>query len=335
MKNVLITGVAGMIGSHFLDLLLEKKNYNIIGIDKLIFGHINNIQHNIGNPNFKFYKIDILDFDTLKIVSRDIDIIVHLAAIKKIGERQPGIPTLVTNVEGTDNIFKIAKMWGAKVVFASTSDVYGMSQDLPFREDGDLLLGPSMVKRWAYAVSKLYGEQLAYAYFKDENVPTVILRYFGGFSARSSFLWSGGHIPIFINAILKNEDVLIHGDGKQTRSMAYITDIAEGTFLAMENENALGEIINIGNDEEMSVVDSAKLIHQITNTGNDLKIKYIPFSDIFGDYKDIVRRVPDLSKAKSILNYQPKVSLKKAISLAVEEIKKQRNLNERKNNKSS
>ena len=138
-----------------------------------------------------------------------------------------------------------------------------MSPNIPFKEDGDLLLGPSMIKRWAYAVSKLYGEQLAYAYYKDESVPVVILRYFGGFSARSSFLWSGGHIPIFIKAALKNETMTIHGDGTQTRSMAYISDIVNGTFLAMENDNAIGEIINIGNDEEMSVIDAAKTNSQI------------------------------------------------------------------------
>jgi len=215
-------------------------------------------------------------------------------------------------------------MWGAKVIFASTSDVYGMSQDLPFREDGDLLLGPSMVKRWAYAVSKLYGEQLANAYYKDENVPMVILRYFGGFSSRSSFLWSGGHIPIFIKAILNDEEVPIHGDGSQTRSMAYISDIVEGTFLAMENENAIGEIINIGNPQELSVLGAAELIHKIASTGKELKIRNIPFSDIFGNYKDIMRRIPDLAKAKEILGYEPKVSMRDAISLTIKKIREEK-----------
>jgi len=322
VKNILITGVAGMIGSHLLDLLLEKRKYNIIGVDKLSFGQIENIQHNIGNPRFKFYKVDILDFDTLKIISKDIDIIVHLAAVKKIGEKQPGIPTLVTNVDGTSNILKLAKEIRAKVIYASTSDVYGMSTALPFKEDGDLLIGPSMIKRWAYAVSKLYGEQLAYAYHKDEGLPVVILRYFGGFSARSSFLWSGGHIPIFIKAILSDKPVMIHGDGTQTRSMAYISDIVEGTLLAIENQDAIGELINIGNDEEMSVLDSARLIHRIADTGKKLKIDYVPFSDIFGNYKDIMRRVPDLSKANSILGYSPKIKMEEAIPIMLENIKK-------------
>ena len=320
-KKILITGVAGMIGSHLLDALLRNNRYEIIGIDNLCFGKIENIKHNFNNPNFKFYNIDVLDFDSLKIIGKDIDIIIHLAAIKKIAEEDSSLPTLKVNYKGTENVFEIAKMWGSKVIFASTSDVYGMSPNLPFREDGDLLLGPSMVKRWSYAVSKLYGEQLAFAYFKDGGVPIVILRYFGGFSPRSSFQWSGGHIPIFINKILKDEEVIIHGDGKQTRSMAYVTDLVDGTILTLENENAVGEILNLGNDEEMSVIASAKLIHKLANTGKKLKLKFVPFGEIFGKYKDIMRRIPDLSKAKRILNYSPKVKLRKAIILTIQHIR--------------
>ena len=320
-KKILITGVAGMIGSHLLDALLRDNRYEIIGIDNLCFGKIENIKHNFNNPNFKFYNIDVLDFDSLKIIGKDIDIIIHLAAIKKIAEEDSSLPTLKVNYKGTENVFEIAKMWGSKVIFASTSDVYGMSPNLPFREDGNLLLGPSMVKRWSYAVSKLYGEQLAYAYFKDAGVPIVILRYFGGFSPRSSFQWSGGHIPIFINNILKNEEVIIHGDGKQTRSMSYVTDLIDGTILTLENKNAVGEIINLGNDEEMSVIASAKLIHKLANTGKKLKLKFVPFKEIFGEYVDIMRRVPDLSKAKRILNYSPKVKLREAILSTIQHMK--------------
>lgn len=320
-NKILITGVAGMIGSHLLDALLRDNRYEIIGIDNLCFGKIENIKHNLNNSNFKFYNIDVLDFDSLKIIGKDIGIIIHLAAIKKIAEEDLSLPTLKINYKGTENVFEIAKMWGSKVIFASTSDVYGMSPNLPFREDGDLLLGPSMVKRWSYAVSKLYGEQLAFAYFKDGGVPIVILRYFGGFSPRSSFQWSGGHIPIFIKKILNDEEVIIHGNGKQTRSMAYVTDLVDGTILTLENENAVGEILNLGNDEEMSVIASAKLIHKLANTDKKLKLKFVPFGEIFGKYKDIMRRIPDLSKAKRILNYSPKVKLRKAIILTIQHIR--------------
>ncbi len=323
-KKIIITGVAGMIGSHLLDELIKNKNYNIIGIDNLSFGKIENIQHNLNNPNFKFYRVDILDFETFKVLTKDADVIIHLAAVKKIGEADSSAATLLVNTKGTENALEVAKIWGAKFILASTSDVYGMSPDLPFREDGDLLLGPSTIKRWSYAVSKLYDEHLAYSYFKDYGLPVVIIRYFGGFSYRSSFQWSGGHIPIFINAILNDKEVIIHGDGSQTRSMAFISDLISGTAATIENEEAIGEVINIGNTEEMSVLDSAKLIHRIANTGKELKIKYVPFKEIFGDYKDIQRRIPDLTKAKRILNYSPKMNMEEAIRITLDKIKNQK-----------
>ena len=321
-KKILVTGVAGMIGSHLLDELL-KKNYEVIGIDNLSFGSFKNIEHNITNSNFKFYKVDICDFDTLKILGKDIDIIIHLAAYKKISEKESAMPTFEINGKGTENVFEVAKMWGSKVLFASTSDVYGMSTELPLNENGDLLIGPSMIKRWNYSVSKLYGEQMAFAYYHDHGVPIIVIRYFGGFSSRSSFAWSGGHIPIFIKAILNDEEIIIHGDGEQTRSMGFVDDLVNGTILAIECEKAIGEIINIGNDEELSVIDSAKLIHEIANTGKELKIKFIPMSEIFGKYKDILRRVPDLTKAKTLLGYEPKVKLNVAIELTIDSIKNQ------------
>jgi UDP-glucose 4-epimerase len=319
MKNILITGVAGMIGSHLLDEIL-KRNYNVVGIDNLSYGNFENIVHNINNPNFKFYSVDVSDFETLKILGKDIDIIVHLAAFKKIGEKDLSMPTFKINCNGTENIFEVAKMWGCKVVFASTSDVYGMSPDLPLREDGDLLIGPSMIKRWSYAVSKLYGEQLAFAYYHDYKVPVVIIRYFGGFSPRSNFSWSGGHVPIFIRSVLEDKEIIIHGDGTQTRSMGFVSDLVDGTLLAIENDNAIGEIINIGNDEELSVIDTAHLIYRIANTGNSPKIKFIEMSEIFGEYKDIMRRIPDLSKAKLLIGFQPKVKLEEAIKATIKEI---------------
>jgi UDP-glucose 4-epimerase len=321
-KKVLITGVAGMIGSHLLDELL-KKDYEITGIDNFSFGSIKNIEHNLDHPSFKFYRVDVSDFETLKILGKDIDTIIHLAAYKKISEKENAMPTFDTNGKGTENVFEVAKMWGCKVLFASTSDVYGMSPDLPLREDGDLLIGPSMIRRWNYAVSKLYGEQMAFAYYHDFGVPIVVIRYFGGFSSRSSFAWSGGHIPIFIRSVLNDEALIIHGDGSQTRSMGFVTDLVHGTILAIENENAIGEIINIGNDEEMSVIDSAKLIHQLANTGKELKITFQPMAEVFGKYKDILRRIPDLQKAKKILGYEPKVKLSQAIEQTIKAIRTQ------------
>jgi UDP-glucose 4-epimerase len=318
-KKILITGVAGMIGSHLLDEVL-KKGYTVIGIDNLSFGKTENIRHNFENPNFAFYNIDVTDYETLKILAKDVSCIIHLAAYKKISEKELSMPTFEINGKGTENIFRIAKIWNCKVIFASTSDVYGMSPDLPLNEDGDLLIGPSMIKRWSYAVSKLYGEQMAFAYYHDFNVPIVIIRYFGGFSPRSSFAWSGGHIPIFIRAVLEDSELIIHGDGSQTRSMGFVGDLVNGTILAMEDENAVGEIINIGNDEELSVLESAHLIHSIANTGKKLKIRFVPMKEIFGKYKDIERRIPDLAKSRKLLGYEPKTKLREAIEITIKAV---------------
>ena len=232
MKKIVVTGCAGMIGSHLVDELIQNEDVSVVGVDNLSFGHMENIEQALKSDRFSFYRVDVLDVEALKILSCGADIIVHLAAMKKSGEDDASLHTLRVNSRGTENVFEIARMWRCKVVFASTSDVYGMAP-IPHAEDNDLILGPSMIKRWAYAVSKLYDEQLAFAYYKDEKVPTVILRYFGGFSPRSSFSWSGGHIPIFIDAVLRDEPVNIHGDGTQTRSMADIRDLIRGTIAAI------------------------------------------------------------------------------------------------------
>jgi len=323
MKKVLITGVCGMVGSHLSDELL-RKGYKVVGIDNLKVGKRGNISESLKNHNFKFIKGDILNIKTVKAASKGADTIVHLAAAKKINEKEKALNTLDVNAAGTRNVLEAARKRRIKVVFASTSDVYGISKDLPFKEDGNLLIGSSTAKRWAYAVSKMYCEHLAFSYYKEFNVPIVILRYFGGFSSRASFSWSGGHLPLFIDAILNDKPVIVHGDGKQTRSMAYVEDIVRGTISAMENPKAIGEIFNIGNDEEISVIDTARLVHRIARTGKKLKIKFIPHKKIFGTYKEIKRRVPDLTKSKKVLKYKPRFSLRKAVEITIKEYKKAR-----------
>lgn len=321
MKKIVVTGCAGMIGSHLVDELIQNEDVSVVGVDNLSFGRMENIELALKSDRFSFYRVDVLDVEALKILSCGADIIVHLAAMKKSGEDDASLHTLRVNSRGTENVFEIARMWRCKVVLASTSDVYGMAP-IPHAEDNDLILGPSMIKRWAYAVSKLYDEQLAFAYYKDEKVPTVILRYFGGFSPRSSFSWSGGHIPIFIDAVLRDEPVNIHGDGTQTRSMADIRDLIRGTIAAIGREQAIGHIINLGNDEEVSVLDSARLIVDVINKETDLKrelkINFVPFSTIFGQYKDIMRRLPDLSKARLLLDYEPRYCLHEAVKTTVQ-----------------
>jgi UDP-glucose 4-epimerase len=316
MPKVMVTGVAGMIGSHLLDALM-KRGYEVSGIDNLSFGTLENIQSHLQADRFTFYEADILDLNVMKRVCRDVDTIVHLASVKKVGGSTSCMATLKVNGKGTENVLEMGKRYGCKVIQASTSDVYGMSPDIPFKEDGDLLIGPGNVKRWGYATAKLFCEQMAFSYHQDYDVPIVVLRYFGGFSPRSSTSWSGGHVPIFVDRIFKDLPIDIHGNGSQTRSMAYVDDLVRGTVLAIENQSAVGEIINIGNDEELSVVDTAVLIHEIADTGKKLKLNFVPMSEVFGNYKDIPRRKPDLTKANELLGYQPSISFEEGVKKIV------------------
>ena len=319
-RTIIITGVCGCIGSHLLDELLARGE-KVVGIDDLSYGKLKNIHGHLKNKNFKFYKLNILSASSLNKMIKRADIILHTASVKKVSEGQPAGPTLIVNTLGTVHVLELAKKLRSKVVIFSTSDVYGTSTKLPFKEDGDCVIGASSAKRWAYAVSKLFSEQIALSYYKDQGVPVVVMRYFGVFSERSSTGWSGGPIPSFVEAILKGEPVTIHGDGSQTRSMGHVYDTVRATLLAMDNSKAVGEIINIGNDEETSILETAKIIHQLSGVKTPLRINFVPLKKIFGTYREIKRRVPDLAKAKKILNYTPQVSYREGLKRIIDHYK--------------
>ena len=188
-KIIGITGIAGMLGSHLSELLINK-GYIVKGIDNFTTGTLENLDKIISHPNFSMEDLDGRDEGKLKEALKDCELIIHLAAVKKVVESQSSFETLDVNVKMTQNVLNIAKSNKAKVIFASTSDVYGLSNEIPFKEDQDLKLGASTAKRWAYAASKLYCEHLCISYCKDFEVKVAILRYFGGFSDKSSFTWS-------------------------------------------------------------------------------------------------------------------------------------------------
>jgi UDP-glucose 4-epimerase len=193
-----------------------------------------------------------------------------------------------------------------------------MSEDLPFKECGNIVLGPSYIKRWSYAVSKLYCENLVFAYHQEYGLPVVVLRYFGCFGSRSNSGPSGGHIPLFISEAMRGGVLTIHGNGRQTRSMGYVGDVVRGTILAIKNKKAVGEILNIGNDEEMSVLEAAEYIIKISGN-KKARLEFIPHKKVFGEYKEIMRRIPDLTKAKKILGYSPSVSIREALKIVYED----------------
>ena len=320
--KILITGVAGMLGSHLAEILIKKK-YTVYGVDNLIVGKKENLNFNFKKKYFHFLKTDVCNKTKIHNLIRKVDVVVHLAAIKKVTEIQSSYATLDVNVSSTKIVLDGAKKYKKKVIFASTSDVYGVSKNIPFKEDGNLIIGQSLAKRWSYAVSKIYCEHLCYCYYKEFGVKVVILRYFGGFSHKSSFSWSGGHIPNFIDQILNKKPVTIHGDGKQTRSMGHASDLAMGTYLSIKSKKAIGRIINIGNDQEISVLQTLKMILKEMNLNyKKINIKFIPQKKIYGNYKDLRRRRPSLKLAKKILGYKPKISLLKAIKMVVNEVKK-------------
>ncbi|MCK4791009.1 MAG: GDP-mannose 4,6-dehydratase [Desulfobacteraceae bacterium] len=316
-----ITGCAGFLGSHLADHLLDR-GYTVIGIDNLSMGKIENIQHNFKHPNFSFFKDDVRNLNSLKCRFKGSDIIVHLAAYK-IPRYGNAIDTLLINSEGCYNVLETAKENKSKVLLASTSDVYGKNQNLPFNEEADLLVGTSKVTRWSYAVSKIYGEHLTFAYQEQYKIPVVILRIFGSYGPRQHLSWWGGPQSVFISQILKDQEITIHGDGKQIRTFTYVNDTIDGFVSAVENDETNGQIFNIGSTYEISIMDLAKLMHGLCNTTNHLKLKFVPYSSFYGGrYEDVKRRLPDISKAKRILGFEPKISLERGLTITIKWQKK-------------
>ena len=315
MTVMLVTGAAGFIGSHLCDVLIER-GHRVIALDNLSMGSMENLSQCINNPSFSFHQVDVTDAAKVNSVGAEAEIIVHLAAYK-IPRYGKAIDTLRINAKGMFNVLDLASKTGAKVVAASTSDVYGKNPDLPFSEESDSLIGPSTIPRWSYAVSKLFDEHIALAYQEAYGFPVALARFFGSYGPRHHLSWWGGPQSVFINAILKDEPVEIHGDGLQTRSFCYISDTVDGLLRMIENQKANGEIFNIGSVHEISIKDLATLIKEISNTPGDLKVRYVPYES-FGKYEDVRRRIPSIEKAKQILDFEPKASLEEGLSLTLE-----------------
>lgn len=305
--KITVLGGAGFIGSHLVDVLI-KAGHETLVIDNLSKGRLENITHHQTKRGFVFYQEDVLNKKRLFELVKETDAVVNLVA-RKIPRYEGVLETLTLNTESTANALELARERGARFVIASTSDVYGKSPDQPFREDGDLVIGPSVSRRWAYAVSKLYDEHLTIAYGDEFGLDYVILRYFGAYGPRQHLDWWGGPQGVFLDAIFKGREIEIHGDGKQTRCFIYVADTVEATLRAITTPEAKGEIINVGNPEEISIIDLARLMHRLAGAKGEPKIKFVSYSSFTKNYEDPRRRVPDISKMKRILCYEPKVSL--------------------------
>jgi UDP-glucose 4-epimerase len=315
-KHVLITGAAGFLGSHLTDALLAR-GHRVTGVDNLSMGSMSNIGHNLENPRFQFHKVDILDFEAFADVAQDIDVIIHMAAFKipRYGNR---LDTLKINTAGTENALQLATRCQAKFVLASTSDVYGKNPELPFHEESASVLGSSSVARWAYAASKLYDEHLCWGYEEKYTIPCTVIRIFGSYGPRHHLSWWGGPQSVFIDQVLKGEPITIHGDGLQTRSFTYVEDTVSGFVAATECDAANGELFNIGDDREITILELARLIHRLVGKPGEPDLIMQPYNEIAGKrYEDVLRRVPDNRKARRLLGFDPKVSLEEGLTRTI------------------
>ncbi|MFA6035646.1 MAG: NAD-dependent epimerase/dehydratase family protein [Candidatus Micrarchaeia archaeon] len=311
----LITGGAGYIGSHLADALLAEQGNEVVVLDDLSTGTLDNLKQHAGSRNFKFIKGDACDHATAKSAAAGCNVILHEAAIVGVKHYVTNpLGVLHTNTKGTENMLEAARRNDAKLIFASTSEVYGRSTALPLSEEGERVLGATSIDRWCYSTSKAFDEHLCFGYGKKYGTRFSILRYFNSYGPRALNNDYAGVAGIFMRRILANQPPLVHGDGKQTRCFTYISDTVAGTLAAIGSKKADGEIINIGSDTETSIIDLASLLLRIS--GRKLTPKFIPYSEFYGkSYEDIRRRVPAIAKAKALLGWSPKVKLEKGLKL--------------------
>lgn len=314
--KVLITGGAGFIGSHLAERHLDRGDEVYI-IDDLSTGTIENIRHIKTHPNFIYY-IDTVNNYRLTAELVDLcDIIYHLAAA--VGVRlivESPVRTIETNIRGTEIVLELAAKKRKRVLITSTSEVYGKRNQVPFREDDDLVLGPTSKARWSYACSKAIDEFLAIAYWKEKRVPTVIVRLFNTVGPRQTGRY-GMVIPNFVRQALTGEDITVFGDGSQSRCFTHVSDVVEALIQLAEHPQAVGEVYNIGSNQEVTILELAERIKRLT--GSNSRIVFIPYDQAYEQgFEDMLRRVPDLSKIHKLIGYTPKITLDEILLSVIE-----------------
>jgi UDP-glucose 4-epimerase len=316
--KVLITGGGGFLGSHLGDGLLAA-GHEVTALDT---SPDLKVRHNLDNPHFRYIKGSIFDLDLLESLIRKCDLAYHLAAVVGVEHYvEDPFHVLNVNVNGTQNVLKFAHRYDKKIVFASTSEVYGKSKDAPFREDGDRLLGSTEIDRWCYSTSKAVGEHFCFAYLKL-GLPVVIVRFFNVYGPRLDRIDVGRVITIFMGQLLRGEDLTVIGDGRQTRSFTYVDDAVKALIQAGVRPEAVGKVVNIGNDTETSVLQLAEAMIRAfpgLSGKSGSKIKFVPQEKIYGNsYEDIQRRVPDITRMRTILGVDPTISLEDGLRRTID-----------------
>jgi len=305
--KVMVTGVAGFIGSNLAAELL-RRGHSVTGLDDLSQGTMLNLATVADDERFTFHRADVRDERAVEAAASGADAIVHLAAYK-IPRYSDAYDTLMINALGSEAIAQTAARTGAKIVAASTSDVYGKNPSTPFREDMDSVIGNPHVKRWAYAISKMFEEQLLLSCHDRFGVDVVLLRFFGGYGPNQNMTWWGGPQAVFIEKALDDEPIPLHGDGGQTRSFTYVTDHVAGIVAAVESDAANNLVVNLGHERETSIRELATLVWRLVRgDAAEPKLELVPYESL-GNYEDVARRVPDIARARELLGFEPKVDL--------------------------
>ncbi|MDQ3821143.1 MAG: GDP-mannose 4,6-dehydratase [Acidobacteriota bacterium] len=305
--RVLITGGAGFIGSHLSDAYLERGD-EVFVIDDLSTGSIENIAHLKKHPRFRYTIDTVTNQPVLAELVDQCDVIFHLAAavgVKLIVESP--VRTIETNVHGTEVVLSLANKKKKKVLIASTSEVYGLSAEVPFREDGSLVMGATTKGRWSYACSKAIDEFLALAYWREKKLPTIVVRLFNTVGPRQTGQY-GMVIPTFVKQALSGRSITVYGDGRQTRCFGYVGDVVGALIKLMDHPEAVGQVFNIGSNEEVTILGLAERVKELTRSESE--IAFMPYDEAYEEgFEDMPRRVPDISKVSALVGFRPRMSL--------------------------
>ena len=316
MTRFLITGGAGFIGSHLSEVLLDQGNRVTI-IDDLSTGKFENIQHLTKNPNFHFAIDTITNNMVLDRLASECDVIYHLAAAVgvQLVVKKP-VLTMETNFKGTEAVLKAAQRYRSKVIITSSSEVYGKGNSLPFKEDDDVLFGPTKNSRWTYAGSKMMDEFLGLAYYQEKGIPVVICRLFNTIGARQTGRY-GMVVPRFVQQALRGDPITVYGDGEQRRSFTWVGDVVQGLIQLGKAPEAVGDVFNIGNYQDISIQELAQLIKKMTGSSSEIII--IPYKEAYKEgFEDMRRRLPDISKIQTLTGYEPTLVLEDILKLVID-----------------
>ena len=318
--KALITGGAGFIGSHLAEQLL-KNGHKVAVIDNLSTGSLKNIESFKGNGQFDFVQGDICDVGLMEKLAEQSDIVFHLAAAVGVNLiAEDPVHTIETNIGGTEVVLDAANKFGRKILIASSSEVYGKSEAIPFAEEDDIVLGSTSLPRWSYACSKAIDEFLGLAFYQQYGLEVVICRFFNTIGPRQTGQY-GMVVPRFVERALKNEPILIYGTGQQRRGFGYIDDIVEGVIGLAECSDSAGRVYNIGSTEEITIEALADRIIRLADSNSEKK--FISYEEAYGmAIDDMMRRVPDTSRIKKIIGWEHKTGLDEMLRLIIESFKK-------------